>query len=181
MPKYSNPASNCASAPSENRAWSVSSIRSRYTPPLCLARSRLTLAVKIPPMCSQPVGDGANLVTKAPAGSERAGYRDSQWCGDGRSAGKSESVSSTLSMGLSLLVTPAWPAKPAAGRPERLVLADDGGDRGRQPGPWLRPELVGQPRVQVGGARPGGRVGSQAGEHDGRQPGRAAGQVPVVR
>jgi hypothetical protein len=59
----------------------------------------LTLAVKIPPMCSQPVGDGANLVTSAPAGSVRGGYLDSQWAGDGRSAGKSESISSTLSMG----------------------------------------------------------------------------------
>src|SRR3984957_21044999 len=99
--------------------------------------SRLTLAVKIPPMCSQPVGDGANRVTSAPAGSVRAGYLDSQCAGDGRSAGKRESISSTLSMAQAYrpdLSLPATrPAEPAAGRRGRLGLGRARGPRVGQP------------------------------------------------
>src|SRR5580658_10194997 len=120
-------------------------MRSRYTPPLCLARSRLTLAVEIPPMCSQPVGDGANLVTFAPAGSIRAGYLDSQCAGDGRSAGKRESISSTLSMAQAYRpggsLPAARPAEPAAGRRDRLVLGGARGHRVGQPGARLLADL----------------------------------------
>src|ERR1019366_6975923 len=107
-----------------NRAWSVSYMRSRYRPPLCVARSRLTLAVKIPPMCSHLVGDGANLVTSAPAGSARSGYRCAQCTGDGRSTGNSESIRSALSMQTAYLYL-------------RAVLGEPGGDRSGQP--QLRP------------------------------------------
>ena len=57
-----------------------------------------TLAVNTPPMCSQPVGLGANLVTSAPAGSSRGGYRRAQCPGAGSSDGNSESTSSWLSI-----------------------------------------------------------------------------------
>src|SRR5689334_14305641 len=133
--------------------------------------SALTPAVKIPPMCSQPVGDGANLVTSAPAGSERAGYLDAHSDGDGRSAGKRDSVRAALSMAQAYrpatgagsvsgtavrrLVADPRPAEPAAGPGQRLVLGDPGGDRVGQPGPWPRPQLLGQPGAQLGGGGPG--------------------------
>src|ERR1700722_3837072 len=117
--------------------------------------SQLTLAVKMPRMRSRPGGAGANRVTSAPAGSVRAGYLDSQCAGDGRSAGKRESISSTLSMAQAYrpdLSLPATrPAEPAAGRRDRLVLGGARGHRVGQPGARLLADLAGQPRVQFRG------------------------------
>src|SRR3954468_20657857 len=41
------------------RSWSVSSTRSTKTPPWLLAQSQLKSAVRAPPMCKYPLGDGA--------------------------------------------------------------------------------------------------------------------------
>src|SRR5262245_66119177 len=41
------------------RAWSVSSMRSRNVPPIARAAAQLYIAVRAPPRCSGPVGDGA--------------------------------------------------------------------------------------------------------------------------
>src|SRR5947208_2282584 len=43
------------------RALSVSSTRSRNWPPYFLTNSQLKSAVRAPPTCRKPVGDGANL------------------------------------------------------------------------------------------------------------------------
>src|SRR5690606_16248787 len=45
------------------RARSVSSIRSRNFPPFRRANSQLNKAVRAPPMCRNPVGEGAKRVT----------------------------------------------------------------------------------------------------------------------
>ena len=45
------------------RALSVSSIRSRNLPPWWRANSQLNSAVRAPPMCRKPVGEGAKRVT----------------------------------------------------------------------------------------------------------------------
>src|SRR5580692_2093600 len=41
------------------RSWSVSSIRRTNVPPVFRAQSQLKSAVRTPPMCRYPVGDGA--------------------------------------------------------------------------------------------------------------------------
>ena len=46
----------------EERARSVSSIRTRKVPPVCLATSQLKRAERAPPMWNGPVGLGANLL-----------------------------------------------------------------------------------------------------------------------
>jgi hypothetical protein len=46
-----------------DRTLSVSSIRSRNLPPWWRAKSQLNSAVRAPPMCRNPVGEGANRVT----------------------------------------------------------------------------------------------------------------------
>ena len=45
------------------RALSVSSIRSRNLPPWWRANSQLNSAVRAPPICRKPVGEGAKRVT----------------------------------------------------------------------------------------------------------------------
>jgi hypothetical protein len=45
------------------RALSVSSMRRRNLPPWCRAKSQLNKAVRAPPICRNPVGEGANRVT----------------------------------------------------------------------------------------------------------------------
>ena len=45
------------------RALSVSSIRSRNLPPWWRAKSQLNSAVRAPPICRKPVGEGAKRVT----------------------------------------------------------------------------------------------------------------------
>ena len=41
------------------RSWSVSSMRRTKAPPVWRAQSQLKSAVRTPPMCRYPVGDGA--------------------------------------------------------------------------------------------------------------------------
>src|SRR5580698_8081716 len=43
------------------RDWSVSSIRSTNTPPVCRANAQSNSAVRMFPTCRSPLGDGANL------------------------------------------------------------------------------------------------------------------------
>jgi hypothetical protein len=50
-------------AASVERARSVSSMRSSILPPVARANSQLKSAVRAPPMCRKPVGDGAKRVT----------------------------------------------------------------------------------------------------------------------
>ena len=50
-------------AASVERARSVSSMRSRTVPPWRRAYSQLNNAVRAPPMCRYPVGEGAKRVT----------------------------------------------------------------------------------------------------------------------
>ena len=50
-------------AASVERSRSVSSMRSRILPPWRRAKSQLNSAVRAPPMCRKPVGDGAKRVT----------------------------------------------------------------------------------------------------------------------
>ena len=50
-------------AASVERSRSVSSMRSSIVPPLWRAKSQLNKAVRAPPMCRKPVGDGAKRVT----------------------------------------------------------------------------------------------------------------------
>ena len=50
----------CSTFSGVERSRSVSSIRSRNWPPLPRARSQLYSAVRAPPMCRAPVGEGAN-------------------------------------------------------------------------------------------------------------------------
>src|SRR5262249_42717228 len=45
---------------SDDRAWSVSSMRNRNAPPSARAAAQLYSAVRAPPRCSGPVGNGAN-------------------------------------------------------------------------------------------------------------------------
>src|SRR6185503_1765483 len=47
------------------RTLSVSSMRSRNLPPWWRANSQLNKAVRAPPMCRNPVGEGAKRVTTA--------------------------------------------------------------------------------------------------------------------
>src|SRR6266851_3337063 len=49
-------------------------------------------------MCTNPVGDGASLVTLAPSGRSLGGYCRSQYSGPGRSGGNSASISAGASM-----------------------------------------------------------------------------------
>lgn len=49
-----------------NRTWSVSSIRSMNCPPCFLANNALNNAVRSPPRCRNPVGDGANRTRTIP-------------------------------------------------------------------------------------------------------------------
>src|SRR5436309_12530142 len=49
----------CSTFSGVERSRSVSSMRSTSSPPACLASSQLKSAVRAPPMCSAPVGDGA--------------------------------------------------------------------------------------------------------------------------
>src|SRR6266550_698778 len=52
-----------------DRVRSVSSMRSRKMPPWCRAKSQLKSAVRAPPMCRKPVGEGAKrTVTVIPGG-----------------------------------------------------------------------------------------------------------------
>ena len=51
----------CATFSGVERSRSVSSMRSTSRPPSWRASSQLNSAVRAPPMCSAPVGDGANL------------------------------------------------------------------------------------------------------------------------
>ena len=50
------------------RSRSVSSIRSTSSPPAWRASSQLNSAVRAPPMCSAPVGDGAKRTLMSGAG-----------------------------------------------------------------------------------------------------------------
>ena len=55
-----------------DRSRSVSSMRRRNRPPRPLAKSQLKSAVRAPPMCSAPVGEGAKRVTTGAVGVTRA-------------------------------------------------------------------------------------------------------------
>src|SRR5215471_5015067 len=52
-----------ATASEVDRARSVSSMRSRNLPPWWRAKSQLNSAVRAPPMCKNPVGEGAKRTT----------------------------------------------------------------------------------------------------------------------
>ena len=52
----------CSIASGCSRVSSVSSMRSTKAPPLWRAYSQEKSAVRTPPTCSRPVGDGANRV-----------------------------------------------------------------------------------------------------------------------
>jgi hypothetical protein len=54
------------------RAWSVSSMRSRNVPPSARAAAQLYIAVRAPPRCSGPVGDGAKRRRGFDGGTESA-------------------------------------------------------------------------------------------------------------
>ena len=57
------------------RSRSVSSMRSTSSPPTWRASSQLNSAVRAPPMCSAPVGEGANLTLIGSIGSAHANRR----------------------------------------------------------------------------------------------------------
>src|SRR5687767_14475686 len=48
-----------STAPATSRSWSVSSMRRTSAPVFCRAKSSANSTVRTPPMCSEPVGDGA--------------------------------------------------------------------------------------------------------------------------
>src|SRR2546423_12065204 len=52
-----------ATASGVDRTRSVSSMRNRNLPPWCRAKSQLKSAVRAPPMCRNPVGEGAKRTT----------------------------------------------------------------------------------------------------------------------
>ena len=63
MPSQARPSLMGEIASGVDRLRSVSSIRKRYTPPLWRAKSQLKSAVRAPPICRNPVGEGAKRVT----------------------------------------------------------------------------------------------------------------------
>src|SRR5438067_4000474 len=62
-PSQSSPPMIAATASGVDRTRSVSSMRSRNLPPWCRANSQLKSAVRAPPMCRNPVGEGAKRTT----------------------------------------------------------------------------------------------------------------------
>src|SRR6267142_3062683 len=68
-PSQSSPSMIAETAAGVDRVRSVSSMRSRKMPPWCRAKSQLKSAVRAPPMCRKPVGEGAKrTVTVIPGG-----------------------------------------------------------------------------------------------------------------
>src|SRR5205814_6471819 len=62
-PSQSSPSMIAATASGVERTRSVSSMRSRNLPPWCRAKSQLKSAVRAPPICRNPVGEGAKRTT----------------------------------------------------------------------------------------------------------------------
>src|SRR5687767_6952423 len=48
-----------STAPATSRSWSVSSMRRTSAPSFCRAKSSANSTVRTPPMCNEPVGEGA--------------------------------------------------------------------------------------------------------------------------
>src|SRR5690606_27085292 len=62
-PSQSSPSMMASIAACVERARSVSSIRSSALPPWWRAKSQLNSAVRAPPICRKPVGEGAKRAT----------------------------------------------------------------------------------------------------------------------
>src|SRR5438270_9271633 len=62
-PSQSSPSMIAETASGVDLTRSVSSMRSRNLPPWCRANSQLKSAVRAPPMCRNPVGEGAKRTT----------------------------------------------------------------------------------------------------------------------
>src|SRR5947209_18756958 len=71
-PSQSSPSMIAETASGVDLTRSVSSMRNRNLPPWCRANSQLKSAVRAPPICRNPVGEGAKRTTTLiPRGWER--------------------------------------------------------------------------------------------------------------